>query len=436
MRRNIIDALTLKDIEFAESNNGKDAIKELEQRQPNLLLLDINLPGLDGLSVLKETRQLYPQLPVIMLTAHGTSERAIRAMKNGAFDYLEKPFELDEFLLIVERALNYSDLVNEVQQLRSEKDHKAQLTGDEIVGRSEVMQEIFKLIGKVSISDAPVLIEGESGTGKELIANAIQRHSDRKDKPYIKVNCGALPETLLESEIFGHEKGAYTGAHSLVLGRYELANGGTLLLDEINSMPLPLQVKLLRVLETGTFERLGGEKSVYSNVRVIAITNRDSESEVADGRLREDLFYRLNVVKITVPPLRDRMEDLPPLVEHFITKYSPDKKIVISPKTLERSQQYSWPGNIRELENTIRSRLVLGQDNVLSFEKIEAAEKSNSIDGNTNNLNFKERISNLEKGLVIAALQKSGNNKAQAARLLGINRRLLYSKISEYEIEN
>jgi two-component system, NtrC family, response regulator AtoC len=435
MRRNIIDALTRKDIEFAESNNGKDAIKELEQRQPNLLLLDINLPGLDGLSVLKETRQLYPQLPVIMLTAHGTSERAIRAMKNGAFDYLEKPFELDEFLLIVERALNYSDLVNEVQQLRSEKDHDAQLTGNEIEGRSEVMQEIFKLIGKVSISDAPVLIEGESGTGKELIANAIQRHSDRKDKPYIKVNCGALPETLLESEIFGHEKGAYTGAHSLVLGRYELANGGTLLLDEINSMPLPLQVKLLRVLETGTFERLGGEKSVYSNVRVIAITNRDSESEVADGRLREDLFYRLNVVKITVPPLRDRMEDLPPLVEHFITKYSPDKKIMISPKTLERSQQYSWPGNIRELENTIRSRLVLGQDNVLSFQKIETPEKSDSLDENANNLNFKERVSSLEKELVIAALHKSGNNKAQAARLLGINRRLLYSKVGEYEIE-
>jgi len=297
------------------------------------------------------------------------------------------------------------------------------------------MQEIFKLIGKVSISDAPVLIEGESGTGKELIANAIQRHSDRKDKPYIKVNCGALPETLLESEIFGHEKGAYTGAHSLVLGRYELANGGTLLLDEINSMPLPLQVKLLRVLETGTFERLGGEKSVYSNVRVIAITNRDSESEVADGRLREDLFYRLNVVKITVPPLRDRMEDLPPLVEHFITKYSPDKKIMISPKTLERSQQYSWPGNIRELENTIRSRLVLGQDNVLSFQKIETPEKSDSLDENANNLNFKERVSSLEKELVIAALHKSGNNKAQAARLLGINRRLLYSKVGEYEIE-
>ncbi len=436
MRRNIIDALTGKDIEFAESNNGNEAIKDLEQRQPTLLLLDINLPGLDGLSVLKKTKQLYPQLPVIMLTAHGTSERAIRAMKNGAFDYLDKPFELDEFLLIVERALNYSDLLNEVQQLRSERKQDGHLTGNEIVGRSEVMQEIFKLIGKVSISDAPVLIEGESGTGKEVIADAIQRHSNRQDKPYIKVNCGALPETLLESEIFGHEKGAYTGAHSLVLGRYELANGGTILLDEINSMPLSLQVKLLRVLETGNFERLGGEKSVHADVRVIAITNSDAEGEVTAGHLREDLFYRLNVVKISVPPLRDRLEDLPLLVEYFISKYSPDKKIVVSPKTLEKSLHYSWPGNIRELENTIRSRLVLGQDNVLSFDKIDAHDETVTADKHGNNLNFKERISNLENELIIVALQKSNNNKAQAARLLGINRRLIYSKMDEYEIEH
>jgi len=298
------------------------------------------------------------------------------------------------------------------------------------------MQEIFKLIGKVSISDAPVLIEGESGTGKEVIADAIQRHSNRKDKPYIKVNCGALPETLLESEIFGHEKGAYTGAHSLVLGRYELANGGTILLDEINSMPLSLQVKLLRVLETGTFERLGGGKSVYSDVRVIAITNSESESEVAAGRLREDLFYRLNVVRIIVPPLRERIEDLSLLVEHFINKYSPDRKIMISPKTLEKAQQYSWPGNIRELENTIRSRLVLGQDNVLSFDKIDSHDKAILDDKYRNNLNFKEQISNLEKELIVSALHKCGNNKAQAARLLGINRRLIYSKMDEYEIEH
>ncbi|MCF7822572.1 MAG: sigma-54 dependent transcriptional regulator [Candidatus Marinimicrobia bacterium] len=435
MRQNIIDALSSQKVEFIESSDGLAAIEVLESKQPNLLLLDINLPGMDGLSVLKKARILHPQLPIIMLTAHGTSERAIRAMKNGAFDYLEKPFELEEFLLIVERALEYSDLINEIQQLRSERTRDSQLTGNEIVGRSEGMQEVFKLIGKVAMTNAPVLIEGESGTGKELIADAIQRHSDRKSEPYIKVNCGALPETLLESEIFGHEKGAYTGAHSRVMGRFELAHGGTILLDELNSMPLSLQVKLLRVLETGTFERLGGEKSVQANVRVLAITNRDAEYEVAHGHLREDLFYRLNVVRIIVPPLRKRLDDLPLLMEHFIHKYSPTRKVMISPETIEKSRDYDWPGNVRELENTIRSHLVLTQGNVLSFDKTDSAGKA-GVEGVTQeNLNFKERISALERELILSALYKSGDNKAMAARLLGINRRLLYSKISEYEIE-
>ena len=268
-----------------------------------------------------------------------------------------------------------------------------------------------------------------------MIADAIQRHSDRKSEPYIKVNCGALPETLLESEIFGHEKGAYTGAHSRVMGRFELAHGGTLLLDELNSMPLSLQVKLLRVLETGTFERLGGEKSVQTDVRVLAITNRDSEYEVAHGHLREDLFYRLNVVRIIVPPLRKRLDDLPLLMDHFIHKYSPTKKVMIAPETIEKSKDYDWPGNVRELENTIRSHLVLTQGNVLSFDKTDSEGKAGVEGVSQENLNFKERISALERELILSALYKSGDNKAMAARLLGINRRLLYSKISEYEIE-
>lgn len=435
MRQNIRDALASDQADFIESADGSEALDRLKEQEPDLLLLDINLPGLDGLSVLKEVRKIYPQLPVIVLTAHGTSERAIRAMKNGAFDYLEKPFELEEFQLIADRALTYSDLITEVEQLRSERTRELQLTGNEIVGRSDAMQEIFKLIGKVAAADTPVLLEGESGTGKELIADAIQRHSIRKNEPYIKVNCGALPETLLESEIFGHEKGAYTGAHSRVMGRFELAHGGTLLLDELNSMPLSLQVKLLRVLETGTFERLGGEKSVQTDVRVLAITNREPEYEVAHGHLREDLFYRMNVVRIIVPPLRKRLDDLPLLMDHFILKYSPTKKVMIAPETIEKSKDYDWPGNVRELENTIRSHLVLTQGNVLSFDKTDSEGKAGVEGVSQENLNFKERISALERELILSALYKSGDNKAMAARLLGINRRLLYSKISEYEIE-
>lgn len=433
MRQNIRDALANDQADFIESADGSEALDRLKEQEPNLLLLDINLPGMDGLSVLKEVRKIYPHLPVLVLTAHGTSERAIRAMKNGAFDYLEKPFELEEFQLIAERALTYSDLISEVEQLRSERTREFQLTGNEIVGRSEPMQEIFKLIGRVAAADTPVLLEGESGTGKELIADAIQRHSIRKNEPYIKVNCGALPETLLESEIFGHEKGAYTGAHSRVLGRFELAHGGTILLDEINSMPLALQVKLLRVLETGTFERLGGENSIQSDVRVIAVTNRESEAEVAQGHLREDLFYRLNVVRITVPSLRDRLEDLPLLIDHFITKYSPDKKYIVSPETITKAKQYNWPGNIRELENTIRSHLVLTSGNILSFDKTD--DNQSTVGESNSTLNFKERIASLERELIHAALDQSSNNKAKAARLLGINRRLLYSKMDEYEIE-
>ncbi len=434
MRRNIIDALADKNFSFIESDDGKIALEKLQKHKPDLLLLDINLPGLDGLSVLKEIRQVYADLPIIILTAHGTSERAIRAMKNGAFDYLEKPFELEEFLIIVERALDYGELVAEVQQLRSEVSREASITGNEIVGHSEAMQEIFKLVGKVAVTDASVLVEGESGTGKELIANAIQRHSKRKDKPYIKVNCGALPETLLESEIFGHEKGAYTGAHSRVLGRFELANGGTILLDEINSMPLALQVKLLRVLETGTFERLGSEKSIYSDVRIIAATNKDTETEVAAGHLREDLFYRLNVVRITIPPLRDRLEDIPLLVDHFIKKFSPDKEIMLQPATLEKMHNYDWPGNVRELENTIRSQIVLAHGNILNFEKNSNSIKSPVNEYRELGLDFKTRIAALEKDLIVQALGKA-ENKSQAAKLLGVNRRLLYSKISEHGID-
>ncbi|MFH1851783.1 MAG: sigma-54 dependent transcriptional regulator [Candidatus Neomarinimicrobiota bacterium] len=439
MRKNIIDALASRGLKFMESEDGQTALEAIRDQRPNLVLLDINLPVMDGLTTLKQIKQIYPDLPVIIFTAHGTSERAIRAMKNGAYDYLEKPFELEEFQITVDRALEYGDLLWEVKQLRTEVSAAPWSATNEIIGRSEAMQGIFKLVGRVAATDAPVLINGESGTGKEVIADAIQRHSLRKDKAYIKVNCGALPENLLESEIFGHEKGAYTGAHSRVLGRFELANGGTLLLDEINTMPMALQVKLLRVLETGSFERVGGEKTLHSDVRIISASNRDPEKEIVAGRLREDLFYRLNVVRIGIPPLRERPEDIPLLVQYFVKKYSPDKNIVIPPETIDALQRYPWPGNIRELENAIRSQLVLARGNLLTVKGLLNFDHGPKTTPETTEVpgeNFKEKIAYLEKKLIQDALNSAAGNKAQAARELGINRRLLYSKLREYSIDH
>jgi DNA-binding NtrC family response regulator len=303
MRKNVNDVLSREHLQIIEASTGEEALQIFRQQRPQLVLLDINLPGIDGISVLKEMKLLEPDVPVLIFTAYGTSERAIEAMKCGAHDYLEKPFELDEFLIMIRRGLSYRDLLTEVRLLRSQVAQSAG-TGaapDAIVGTSSKMQEIFKLIGRVAPTDATVLIEGESGTGKELIADAMQRHSLRQHGPFIKVNCAALPEPLLESELFGHEKGSFTGAIAQRHGRFELAHGGTIFLDEINNMPVSLQMKLLRVLQQRTFERVGGKETLTTDVRIIAATNKDIEQEVKAGRFREDLFYRLDVIHIKLP---------------------------------------------------------------------------------------------------------------------------------------
>jgi two-component system, NtrC family, response regulator AtoC len=440
MRKNISDLLSRDGITSLEASDNDEAFKQLTTNNPDLILLDINLPRIEGLNILKDIKKQYPDIPVIIFTAYGTSERAIEAMKSGAFDYLEKPFDLDEFLLTIRRALHYSELLKEVNQLKS----RISLEGvspsvDQLIGRNVKMQEIFKIIGRVAPTDASVLIQGESGTGKELVADAIQRHSLRWDKPFIRVNCGAFPETLLESEIFGHEKGAFTGAIAQRQGRFELANGGTMFLDEINNMPNSLQIKLLRVLQHHTFERVGGKETLSVDVRVIAATNKDIEQEVKAGHFREDLYYRLNVVRINVLPLRERPEDISLLVEHFLKKYSPNQNIIISPESIKKLQSYQWPGNIRELENVIQSSLVMSRGNFITIDHLPVTVQSEkeldeASPSDNQDFSLKKTLSNIEKNLILKALRKANWNRSQAATLLKIHRRFLYSKMKEYKI--
>ena len=441
MRKNLSELLGEEGFKIVEAVDGESAISMVKDHQPQLILLDINLPRTDGLAVLVEVKRTQPDVPVIVFTAYGTSERAIQAMKSGAYDYLEKPFDLDEFLLTIRRALNYSDLLDEVQNLRTKlSDVPASLSSTELIGSTARMQEIFKTVGRVAGTDATVLIQGESGTGKELIADAIQRHSLRSDKPFIKVNCGGLPEMLLESEMFGHEKGSFTGAISRREGRFELANGGTIFLDEINNMPPTLQMKLLRVLQHRTFERVGGKETLTVDVRILAATNKDIEGEVKAGRFREDLYYRLNVVHIVIPPLREHLEDIPLLVEHFLNRYASGRRVVLSKEATQRVRTHAWPGNVRELENVIQRALVMAQGSVItkddlpieSFPQKEAAERRGSSERRTP---LKKLTAGFEKKLILQALSKTAWNRTKAAELLQIHRRLLFSKIKQYKIK-
>ncbi len=440
MRRNLAELLGEEGYTILEATDGLAAVAQAQSPQINLILLDIKLPKMDGLTALGEIKKIAPDVPVIVFTAHGTSERAIEAMKLGAYDYLEKPFDLDEFLLVVRRALSYGDLLHEVKRLRSQAVEETAGTGSEqLIGASGQMQEIFKLIGRAAPSEATVLIQGESGTGKELIANAIQRHSRRSDKPFIKVNCAALPETLLESELFGHEKGAFTDAIALRKGRFELADGGTIFLDEISDMSPALQTKLLRVLQQKTFERVGGKETIAVDVRVIAATNKDLEREMKAERFRDDLFYRLNVIHIKVPPLREHPEDVPILVEYFLRKYGRSNAAPIAAEALQKLRYYSWPGNVRELENVIQRALVMSQGNVITLDHLPLSLRA---EGDLvprevlwqEGIPLKQIIADIEKQLILKALRESSWNRTRAAQLLGINRRLLFSKMKEHQI--
>ncbi|HEX67826.1 MAG TPA: sigma-54-dependent Fis family transcriptional regulator, partial [bacterium] len=378
-----------------------------------------------------------PSTEVIILTAYGTVENAVEAMKEGAYHYLTKPIHLDEFLIVVKKALDHYRLKEKVELL--EKELEERYSFENIIGTSRKMREVFQTITQVAPTKAPVLITGESGTGKELVARAIHRRSDRKDKPFVVIHCGALVTTLLESELFGHEKGAFTGAIESKPGRFELADGGTIFLDEISEIEPSVQVKLLRVLQEQEFERVGGVKTIKVDVRILSATNVNLEERVKEGKFREDLYYRLKVITIHLPPLRERKEDIPLLVHAFIKEASQaNRKEIkgITSRALTVLMNYHWPGNVRELKNVIESMVILAKKDVLTVNDIPPYIRSPGEKEDYVTIKLGTPWHEIEKELIFAALRKSGGNKSKAAEILGLSRRTLYRKLRELEGEN
>lgn len=440
MRLNIIDLLEDEGYSILQASNGSEAIQLALEHEPLAVLMDIKMPGLSGLQALKTIKNKLPKIPTIIFTAFGSNEKPIEAMKAGAFDYLEKPFDIDEFLSIVQSAVSQRKKRSSLESDSIDLSDKEWPDIEQhIVGKSKEMQAILKMIGKIAPKSTTVLVEGESGTGKEVIADAIHRHSTRSNEPFIKVNCGALPNSLLESELFGHEAGAFTGANKLRLGRFELADGGTIFLDEVNALSPSTQTKLLRVLQNFTFERVGGEETIKTDARVIAATNKNLNKEVEKENFREDLFYRLNVLSLSIPPLRERLADIEPLTKYFLKKYAQNEDIYISDDALSYLKSYHWPGNVRELENTIERATVLMKGSVLEKKDLSISLKSdlsNIYEAHTTegDIPMQKIIQSVEKDLITKGLHRTNWNKSKAAKLLGINRRLLYSKLEQYDI--
>ena len=417
------------------AENGLDAWNAINKNSIDLVITDLRMPGMDGYELLKKISAAYPTLPVIVLTGHGTIETAVETMRDGAVDFFTKPVDLDKLLLVVKKSISASMLQEQNRKLSEEIDKlKKQQEYSRIIGKSGKVAQMMQTIEQVAQSRASVLITGESGTGKELVANAVVNLSNRKDKPFVKVHCASLSPTLLESELFGHEKGAFTGAVSQKKGRFELADGGTIFLDEIGEIDLTTQVKILRVLQEREFERVGGEKTVSVDVRVIAATNRNLQDEVRNGRFREDLYYRLNVVHIEVPPLRERKEDIELLTIDFLKEFNKeDGRTIqgISPAARKALMAYSWPGNIRELKNTIESSVVLAKGNIIQLEdlppQISKGEKDSSI-----SIDFPTTMQDAEKKIILASIAFCGGNKTKAADMLDIGRKTLHRKLKEY----
>jgi DNA-binding NtrC family response regulator len=414
-----------------QADRGEQGLRLAIREEPDLILLDIRLPDLDGLSLLERLRADHSDAAVIIMTADTTSSNAIRATQLGAFDYVSKPINDDHLLVQIRRALEYRKLEREVRSLRSTPENNVSIPG--MVGHSLQMQEVYKLIGRVANSTTTVLICGESGTGKELVANAIHEFSDRRNGPLVRVNCAAIPENLLEAELFGHEKGAFTNAVSRRIGRFEQAQSGSLFLDEVAELPITLQAKLLRAIQERTIERLGSNVPIHIDARFIAATAQDLDALVAAGRFREDLYYRLNVVAISLPPLRQRKEDIPLLVQRFLSRSQ--RPITIGPDALDKIMAHHWPGNVRELENVIARAIVLAPGEIITPDSIRISSRSASAGDWLDQVPVRDgywpNIRKLENHLVKTALEQAKGNKAEAARILGVQRRLLYEKMSE-----
>jgi nitrogen regulation protein NR(I) len=446
--------------EVASCNDGASALGMLAGGTFDAILLDYKMPGLNGLETLAEIKRSHIKTPVIVMTAHGTTETAIEAMKHGAYDYLLKPFDTDELRGVIGDAVEVHRSMKEVVSLAPQDGSRLEVTGSaetRIIGSHRKMQDVFKLIGQVAAKDVTVLITGESGTGKELVARAIYHHSHRREGPFMAVNCAAIPDSLFESDLFGHEAGAFTGAHRTHIGRLERCDGGTLFFDEIGDMSLGTQAKLLRVLQEGQFERVGGSTTVAVNVRILAATNKHLEAEVAQRRFREDLYYRLKIISVHLPPLRERLDDVPPLVNYFVARFARDyaKPVrYVADQTVARLRACSWPGNVRELENCLRRAVLMCKGDVVLPEHLRFKERDeHGACGDAEaSQSLRERaealvaeilqlseprahanvIDMIEEALINGALRKCRYNQVHAARLLGISRNTLRNRMKKY----
>jgi len=438
MRRLLSRVLTREGYETSTVGSGADAMRMVAGERFDLVVTDIKMPEMDGLELLQELREYEPSLPVIVMTAYGTIENAVQALRSGAYDYIAKPFETDEIKLAVAKVLERERLLAENRYLHEELEGRYDFSG--IIGSSPAMQQVYEMASSVAPSNANVLITGESGTGKELLARSIHYSSQRKDKPFIVLNCAALSEGVLESELFGHEKGAFSGALDMRKGRFERADQGTLFIDEVGEMSMTAQVKLLRVIQEHEFERVGGNKTISVDVRIVAATNKVLEEQVKEGKFREDLYYRLNVVNINVPPLRSRREDVEALSRHFMEKYAAEtgKKITdIAPRALSCLLAHDWPGNVRELQNAIERAVVLSKGSVLTprdFPQglqgddqicLQIPEKGGSLT---------DILEDLERQLILQTLQREDGSQTRAAESLGIKRTTLRYKMEKYRM--
>ncbi len=421
--------------QIGEAADGAEAIKAVEQESFDLILLDLRMPGKDGIETLMEIRKISPLVPIIIMTAFASIKTAVEALKAGASDYLTKPLDIDELKILMQKALELYDLRTENILLKERLGDRFDFS--QLIGQSTKMRELFSTLSLVAPTDATVLIRGESGTGKELVANAIHHNSLRKGQPFIKVSCAALPETLLESELFGHEKGAFTGATARREGRFQLAHRGTIFLDEVGEMSSSTQIKLLRVLQEKEFEPLGSNRTMKVDVRVIAATNKDLEKEVKDGNFREDLFYRLNVVPVVIPPLRERREDIPLLASHFFSIYREKNRRElkgISGKAMDLLVRYHWPGNVRELENTMERAVILAQGEMIAPVDLPSQIQALAREKEAKEFYFPPgtSLAQVERALIMKTLEDTGGNRSRAAEILGINRRTLQNKLKEY----
>jgi DNA-binding NtrC family response regulator len=435
LREGLCQAFSEGGFKVAEAANGREALDKMERQVFDLVVTDLKMPGCDGMEVLKRARSLSEQTMVIIMTAFGTVDGAVEAIKEGAYDYIQKPFSIDELDLKIQRAFEHTRLVRKVTYLGSSPGSEG------IVGESGSMKDIFTTIQKVAGSNATVLINGETGTGKELIAEAIHRNSQRRDNNFVKMNCASITDTLLESELFGHEKGAFTGADRQRIGRFELANDGTLFLDEVGNMSPSTQAKVLRAIQEQEFERVGGSRTLKVDVRLIAATNIDLAAAIRDGKFREDLYYRLNVVNLHVPPLRERTEDILPLARHFVLKLGRELKRPVkgfSEGALEMLRRHDWPGNVRELENTVERAVLMAETDTITEKDLSILRRSPGAEFEPRPVVDRQllNLEAMEKEAVLEALRRCNWVQKEAAKLLGVSSRVMNYKVHKYGITN